>query len=432
MSSIDDVSLSDWRAFLEGQRWYGAKGRDLAGARVLDAEEGWVLLEVALADGSRQVYQLPGLRFDAENRPAERLAGADLPAWLGEGLREGRRDLRQGELVFARAGHGRLELQPAGIVPGEMSNTLLALGTDLLVKVYRRVEPGVHPEVEALEILSGKGFPHTPAVHGTVSYHPAGGQGGAPTALMLLLEQIPDATSLWEIFTGGSSSDRRLEGLARELGRVTAALHRALQEGRRPPAPATAGSLPEDPAVLDELARALPALTGRSRELAEGVIARTGEILDRLGHRPPQSNRPVRIHGDHHLGQVVREGATGRLVILDFEGEPALPLAARRVPAPAARDLACVLRSFTYARQWGERERSWEERMRRGFLAGYLEAAAGAPFLPSRREEFGEAIRYYELQKALAEIGYELTHRPDWVRLPLEAIPGILVSPIAT
>jgi len=149
----------------------------------------------------------------------------------------------------------------------------------------------------------------------------------------------------------------------------------------------------------------------------------------------------IRVHGDYHLGQVLR--ASDAFVILDFEGEPGRPLAERRATQCALKDVAGMLRSFAYAAQAAvftateaapeDPDRSghlapwaaaWEAAIRTAFLEGYLAEtlARGAAFLPRRRETLDAVLRVFELDKAIYEVGYELNHRPAWLRIPLAGL----------
>ena len=144
----------------------------------------------------------------------------------------------------------------------------------------------------------------------------------------------------------------------------------------------------------------------------------------------------IRIHGDYHLGQVLR--VKSDYVILDFEGEPARPLEERRSKQSALKDVAGMLRSFSYAAQatlmnWTSRRgedvarlepwaRLWERSVSAAFLRGYREAARGALFLPSRVSDFRKLLAAFRLSKALYEILYELNNRPAWIRIPLSGV----------
>jgi maltokinase len=136
------------------------------------------------------------------------------------------------------------------------------------------------------------------------------------------------------------------------------------------------------------------------------------------------------VHGDYHLGQVLRTDAGW--YVLDFEGEPARPLEERRRPTSALKDVAGMLRSFHYASAVARTERdaeeldelaaAWEERNREAFLRGYLRAAGPGGVLPPDPDCVGAVMAAFELEKAVYELGYERAYRPDWEAIPLAAL----------
>jgi maltose alpha-D-glucosyltransferase/alpha-amylase len=144
----------------------------------------------------------------------------------------------------------------------------------------------------------------------------------------------------------------------------------------------------------------------------------------------------IRIHGDYHLGQVLR--VKSDYVILDFEGEPARPLLERRAKQSALKDVAGMLRSFSYASyatlmSWSARHgeeigslepwaRFWERWSSASFLRGYREVTRGEPFVPANTADFRKLLNGFRLSKALYEVMYELNNRPAWVRIPLQGI----------
>jgi trehalose synthase-fused probable maltokinase len=132
----------------------------------------------------------------------------------------------------------------------------------------------------------------------------------------------------------------------------------------------------------------------------------------------------IRHHGDLHLGQML--WAKGDWLVIDFEGEPARPIPERRLKHSPLRDVAGMLRSFTYAvAVAGVQDESVEQRARAGFLDGYLEAVQAADILPPR-ETTERLLRIYELEKAVYELRYELANRPDWVWVPVGGIVRLL------
>ena len=251
---------------------------------------------------------------------------------------------------------------------------------------------------------------------------------------------------------------------ARALGALTGRMHRALASApaRSPMAPEAITT--EDLAAwqaemearlqasADMLKTALDGMASEARQEGERVLEalpRLREHFAGLGALAAEGVVKLRLHGDYHLGQVLRAG--GAFTVVDFEGEPSRPLPARRDKACALRDVAGMLRSFAYASREGLRRaveaapesprlaerlapwaEAWEDGVREAFLEGYLEEAGkpGPRLAPSAIETLAAALGAFELDKAAYELQYELGHRPTWVRIPLEALTH-LVAPTA-
>jgi maltose alpha-D-glucosyltransferase/alpha-amylase len=176
-------------------------------------------------------------------------------------------------------------------------------------------------------------------------------------------------------------------------------------------------------------------------EIAAGVLSRRRQLLEAFSALRADGLRTqrTRIHGDYHLGQVLRVKTD--FIILDFEGEPARSLAYRRTKQCPLKDIAGMLRSFSYAayaslinytarhpedvarlEPWA---RLWERTVSAEFLRVYLETASGAEFLPAKHEDFRKLLNVFLLDKALYEVLYELNSRPPWVRIPLVGIMSL-------
>jgi len=197
--------------------------------------------------------------------------------------------------------------------------------------------------------------------------------------------------------------------------------------------------------VFNTLRGGLKGLSEAIQEDAKSVLGLEPEILGRFRSIVEQRIGVMRIrcHGDYHLGQLLK--TANDFMIIDFEGEPARPLSERRIKRSALRDVAGMLRSFHYAshvalfdllksgfadadsisvlKQWGSFWNGWASA---SFLKAYLSTAGDAPFVPKTRAELQVLLDAFLLEKAIYELGYELNNRPDWVTIPLEAIPELV------
>ena len=299
---------------------------------------------------------------------------------------------------------------------GEQSNSSVVFGERCILKAYRRLEAGENPELEMLRFLDARGFEHTPRLLGWYAY---AGQRLAAT-LGILQEFVPGAHDGWQDALASLADPAQFLSRLRRLGEVTARMHAVLASARDDPAFA-----PEPPGPWVE-ADALAWLAGAP----EPIRARSGEVLARLRalHRLGRGGRVIRQHGDYHLGQVL--WARGEWLVLDFEGEPARPLDERRRKSTPLRDVAGMLRSFSYAAETGRSRGTpvapgWERDARSAFLGGY-EAAIDESLLPAAGEPRDALLAACELEKALYELRYELDNRPEWVHVPLAGIERLL------
>jgi maltose alpha-D-glucosyltransferase/alpha-amylase len=311
-----------------------------------------------------------------------------------------------------------------GRVHTQSTNTSVTLGDRLFLKCYRRMRAGVNPELEMGRFLTEVArFPNCVPVAGAIEYSR---EGAEPATLALLQKYVPNQGDGWEYTLG--YLDRALEArrageghgayvaLIHVLANRTAELHRALAvpsgDSAFEPEPFTA----EDFAALkarvrQEMANAL-ALLKEPEVPKDRLLA----LVDACA-APRGALTKTRTHGDYHLGQVLL--ASNDFIITDFEGEPSRPLAESRRKHSPLRDVAGMLRSFSYAK-WSALERqtakdpamldSWEAEARRAYLEAY-----GAPL-----EDVGGLLRLFELEKLAYEIRYELANRPAWVRVPVQ------------
>lgn len=346
---------------------------------------------------------------------------------------------------------------PARPLGSEQSNTSMVVGGTHVLKLFRRLRPGPHPEIEIGRHLAvtddATPVPVAPLA-GWYLLDPGGRRDGGTadgteagfTALGVVQELVPGALDAWGLVLSGLAGDP--DGLLvrlRRLGADLATLHRALarpapEPGPDPEAPEAFGSVPLVPSRIVDLVagvardaeRVLTDGGHRSVDLAD-LDGRHGDVADRASGLAEQLGddlgAAIRHHGDLHLGQVVL-GSDG-WVILDFEGEPQRPIAERRLRHSPLRDVAGMLRSFAYAaathrRAHGHRlSAGWEPAARAAFLDGYL-AAADPDLLPASATSTRTLLALLELEKVVYEVGYELAHRPDWVHLPAAGLRRLL------
>ena len=351
--------------------------------------------------------------------------------------------MRSRTTAEAREGTVQFGLVPGALQAGELpaprriaaeqSNSSVVFGDELILKAYRRLEPGINPELELLRFLTERGFANIAALAGWYGY------AGRPmdATLGVLQEYVSGAQDGWELAL--SELRRDPEGFLsrlRRLGEVTGVMHTTLASDATNPAFA-----PEEPS-FEAIALLVASVDEEIEELfltlpddpaLEPIAGRAEEVRDRLrtiSHGGPVG-RVIRHHGDYHLGQVLWAG--NDWVVLDFEGEPARSLSERRRKRSPLRDVAGMLRSFAYAASASELTNGvpappgWEERARGEFLAGYF-GIVDRSLVPPGEEARQKLLAVFELEKAVYELRYELNNRPDWVRIPVAGIARLLES----
>ncbi|UCG14483.1 MAG: maltose alpha-D-glucosyltransferase [Deltaproteobacteria bacterium] len=520
--------------FLLTRRWFGGKARQIKWATIGEvlpvpngpAEAVIVLVRVEYMEGDGETYTLP-LTY-ASGKTADKvmrehgysvlarleLTGKDEEGILYDAVVDtdfclallesmARRRKRKGAVGELQTTSLRTlqKIRPElegpldpSILQAEQSNTSVVFSKKFILKLFRKLEPGINPDLEVGRFLTEHGFPHIPQVAGAIEYRKARQEA---TTLAILHSFVPNQGDAWEYtreslgeyythammgqaeaksgvlpqkqlldLVGEDTSPQVLETIgtyaeaARLLGQRTGELHLAL------------ASAPEDPNFAPEsfsklyqrsLYQSTRNLTGRVFQLlrrslnklpeslqseAKKVLDREREIMDRFRSVSQKkiSAMRLRCHGDYHLGQVLWTGKD--FVIMDFEGEPARPIAERRIKRSPLRDVAGMLRSFHYAAYRGlfdfkERRgivldeelaamdfwaRFWHLWVCVIFLKAYMKAAISGKFLPESRKELRTLLDMYLLEKAIYEMGYELNNRPEWVRIPLRGILQLLES----
>ncbi|MHB8463498.1 MAG: phosphotransferase [Acidimicrobiales bacterium] len=412
------------------QRWYGGTADDqitLVDAELLDPP--WPALLRAVFESPRhERYQaILGLR--------ELSSGAD-PSVGVLRLAEGEAACVDGtideEFAIALLRHVAPDemVHTARPIGAEQSNTSIVYDERIILKIFRRLV-GSNPEVEVTSGLMRAGFAHVAhpvAVWqhggddlGVLQPFLAGGVDGwalASTSLQVLLAEAgaPGHSP------GDSPGDFAPE--ARRLGDVTAELHLTLAQ--------VFGAHPGDAGEWVET------ITARAAAVAAAGID-AGVLEAQLGglRTAADVGSSIRIHGDFHLGQVMRT-AEGWFV-LDFEGEPTRPVDERRRPSSPLRDVAGMLRSLSYATAAALRDNggavgteaaaAWEQRNRAAFLGSYFARLAGSPLLPRDPAVTAALLDAFEVDKAVYEVAYEVAHRPDWAAIPLAAVRRLVPHP---
>ncbi|HLV95752.1 MAG TPA: maltose alpha-D-glucosyltransferase [Candidatus Acidoferrales bacterium] len=514
-------------AFLPKQRWFAGKTRQITGTRVVD----WAILtvsgsalafvEVQFDSGAPEIYFLPlamtlgetseELRRTSPNAVIAPVVSEKIPGLLHDGVFDDKTCLELlsiiGSGIDIQVQHGRLRGVPSEVFSkaagadhkalqvhrgsAEQSNTSILYGDRLILKLFRRQEPGVNPDAEAGRYLTEHtSFTQIPPFAGSIELQPvADGEPGTVAMLQgLVLNEgdgwkwtveelnryleacapLPVPENLGaELGDPLELSERPASHLARDhvgiyldsaatLGRRTAELHLALASPTKDPAFAPEPLTPKDLEILvedlrqhasqvfDVLKDRVSWLPDEVVEIAAAVLSRRRRVLDyfrtTLNPHDLRTLR-IRIHGDYHLGQVLKVKTD--FVILDFEGEPARSLAYRRSKQSALKDVAGMLRSFSYAayaslinyttrhpediarlEPWAQ---LWEHSASAQFLRTYNETAQGAGLMPSDRADTRRLLDLFLVDKALYELLYELNARPAWVRIPLM---GILSLPL--
>ena len=469
---------------LPRQRWFGAKGRAISGARLRDCgalgDHAWlVLVDVTFAEGPDETYVVPlvlgadssaapdalSLRLDLDGRPSRAIDAFDHVGFCLELLTAFEQEstlptVRGGAMRFVHTDRFPSLASVASVAPrrltGEQSHTSVAYGDVLIVKALRKVQPGPNLDYEVGDFLTFRArFPHVPALAGATEYVSAAGE---VITLGLLQRFVPSHGDgwRWALEQLGRLQPEHADEVSEQvfheligLGTLTASLHGALASDSRDPAFAPEPLTAEDARgwgdrIAEDLYRTCGAVRARlgalPREIADDartVLAseRTfSERVHELQALGAERCAKIRIHGDYHLGQTLRTDAG--FVILDFEGEPARPVAERRRKQCVLVDVAGMLRSLDYAVHTalsptgtpspaGER---WARLASASFLEGYLDEIVRVPtrLVPASPSAFSQALSVFELDRALYEVRYELDNRPTWLGIPLRGLARLL------
>ncbi len=509
--------------FLQRQGWFAGKSRRIRSARFID----WGLLrrapqplfvtivEVEFDEGHRHHYFLPlticasaDARGLAEHSPHAILAnvtgarkGVLFDGWLDDRYvrtlfdaleREEPMPTGRGTVRAIKTPTFAAKRSSAGEDPSiarmsvEQRNTSIVYGDRLILKLFRRIQPGMNPDLEiSLQLTQRAGFNRVPAVAGALEYHTTGTD---PATLAMMQDFVKSQGDGWthalgevgrfyedvgddaapvvkgtawmiegELPEAAARAMGAYPGIAATLGRRTAEMHLALASD------STNRAFVPERLVAGDLERLTADATGRARQALQQLasmhsslpedVRRAGDrllqsrdtLLERIRSAPRLEfvASRIRVHGDYHLGQVLL--SEGDFYILDFEGEPARPLSERRLKQSPLKDVAGMIRSFGYAayaalfahtasrpselarlEPWA---RIWQLCSSSAFLGAYFAAVAGALFVPAAPAERDGLLELFVIDKMLTELGYELNNRPDWARIPLRGLLDLLNVP---
>lgn len=457
------LSVDDLCGWIVVQRWFGGKASELSEAVIVDAValpgEGdpllMLIVETITPAGTHDIYQLPvgvssaGASASREERPETVIAKRD-GVIIYDALCERDQVQRLTKLLSEQAsvasGSTTLRFhrarEPVGaagmelrVLTGEQSNTSVVLGERHILKAFRRIEPGINPELEMLSFLQQHGFEHIAPVQAWYQY-----EGSLMESTLGVMQPfLQNATDGWRLVCEAlkNGTEERLLSPLQDLGTVTGKMHAALASD-----PEDVEFAPETPsdehvalltATIDEQIERMFISMPERAEL-QPLLGRGEELRDRLAllSHTAVGGRLIRCHGDYHLGQTML--GEGGWVVLDFEGEPRRPMRERRRKRSPLRDVAGMLRSLSYATLASEvldghepAQRGWEVAARERFLAGYLSEMDPA-MLPAGAQAIEKQLAMFELEKMLYELRYELTNRPSWLAVPVTAIVRTLDS----
>ena len=504
--------------YVAGRRWFRAKTRTIRCIEIEDAfaiegsEAHLLILKIGYADGGAEEYILPVAMAAGEGQERVEIiarlifqngeAGIVYSALEDETFRtallnaivrqigiEGRNGMLIASCTSAlseRSGAAAMSKLTSFVSKAEQSNSSIIYDNRYILKLFRKLEAGINPDVEIGQFLTEHRFAHTPAALGSLEYRDK--RDEEVRAAGILQQFVPNRGDAWK-FTLDCLGESFAKALARKrppperwtehplgligqeipsevrsfigtylesaalLGKRTAEMHTVLADQNGGPdfkpesfTAADGNRLHTDligqaDMAFELLRRKQAVLTGRVAERARELLRIEHSVTERFTaiRDHPVSAMRIRHHGDYHLGQVLYSGHD--FMIIDFEGEPARALTERRAKALAMRDVAGMIRSFQYAAfaaLFGQVPgvpsepeaaslvetwaAAWNAYVSSTFLRAYFEQARDQLFVPAGWQERRILLDAFLLQKALYEVAYELNNRPDWLAIPLRGI----------
>lgn len=419
-----------WTEWLPSRRWYAGRGRTLTSADTVEVvrlrpQLDLMLVDVTYSNGSSERYQVV-VQWDSARK-------SDDAARIGGGAFDGLDDPASAQFLLSLIDSGATigdvtftkepdVTLPLDVVPrvskAEQSNTSVVFGDQAIFKLFRRVAGGINPDIELNRVLGRAKNRHVAKLLGSFETT----MDGQPCPLGMVTAFAANSTEGWDmatanaraLTTSGVSND--FAGEAHRLGEAVASVHATLAQ-----------ELGTSTAVLpvEVMRERLAAAASVAPELAEHRVAIEGRYA-KLADEPVTVQR---VHGDLHLGQVLR--TADDWLLIDFEGEPGQPVEQRRKPDSAMRDVAGMLRSFEYAGyqhlvdrtpdpEVAVRVQQWVDRNCASFCDGYAAESGIDP------RDHATVLSAYELDKAVYEAGYEARHRPNWLNIPMRSIARLV------
>lgn len=483
MKNDAPVLTDDFVDRLRRQRWFRSKGKTIRAVTIDDYARRefngrvftLLFLRVEYAGDASEIYFFPLTEETGEDGFREESFRSAIVSLLADGRTV---PTENGAITFRMkedpSRFNRLAPSQIRLIAAEQSNTSLVLNKEFILKIYRKVEEGINPEVEMLDFLADHRFNAVPRFMADITYQKAGGR---PSSLGLMQTFVPNNGDGWAsllqsleryypAFTPTNEAPwpehelnlylKDATRTIRTLGKLTGAMHASLSSDTADPAFRPEPISKEDTdawkarftGLIDNVrvrARSKikesenPAFDSVAQEIAaaDPALQRSAGSLDLL-----RGVSKIRHHGDFHLGQALDTGDDW--VIFDFEGEPLRSVEERKRKTCALKDVAGMLRSFDYAAAVsldnhrkkfnGSLDRparlsdAWRERAQSEFLAGYLEETfeKKLSFLPTEKKHIQAVLTFYQLEKAVYELDYELNNRPDWIRIPLSGMQRLL------
>lgn len=468
MSFVDHTqrAIAQSSSWARSQRWFGEKARNLQSiqaSHVVEVElprtHGILaIVEYRFEGGSSERYFLPLTEVPHHThgngssalfplgRARDAFSESEFLTWLLDGFTVNRLIDNSFQLQWRRVDGGDLDFttienERATVLSGEQSNTSVVYDDRVILKAFRRMQPGNNPDVEVSEFLSSRTtFAHSPRVIGVIEATIE----GEPFTLASLQTFVASHGDGWQWLRGhlaqfdDEDHDWLLESID-QLATTTADMHIALASdgddqafaSERISAGFVARGIRQLQTAVEAAVAALLQRELLGPEEADGLATRLGKVAE--GYAGLEGTERIRVHGDYHLGQVLRT-VDGAFAVIDFEGEPARPIAERRAKHSGLKDVTGMLRSLDYAVATLRRESvsakhrhalaAWSERARSTFITAYRRKvmAKQPELLPGDEDHFNAALATLELEKALYEVHYELNNRPNWVSIPLDAL----------